>query len=177
MRGKDSGRPLVSNKFFYLILFLLILLAVSFLVLAYGTNNPAVFGHSRGEIGGVAGEAVLLDNSGSFSISGSGTWNVNSPPFSTALVSPNASEVLMTFHLVDSGLGGGVPLGWTFGIRYPGQSGYKELMLFEKNSPIPLDESSNTLWVPFDSNGLLEYGVLNEDPDATLRAFILGYRE
>jgi hypothetical protein len=51
MKGvKNLMGARVSNKLFYLVLVFVVLLAANLTVLAYGTTDPDVFGHSGGEL-------------------------------------------------------------------------------------------------------------------------------
>ena len=54
----------LQKKYFFAILSAAVILAAVFGVYAYGTSNPAVFGHSAGEIeGGAGGGYVICDDS------------------------------------------------------------------------------------------------------------------
>lgn len=95
-------RVKMSNKSFYSLIAILLLFGIS-IAIAYGTNNPQVFGHSIGEIDGIptcTNSQVLNKNSSGWNCvnagSGGYTWTSGvTPQSATNPSAPNPREQVL----------------------------------------------------------------------------------
>lgn len=176
MKKGKSKRPFVSNKFFYLAVVFLVLLFVSLGVLAYGTNDPAVLGHSAGEIEGVAGEAVILTPVKDLSPGGillvSTTLTVDVATISE--IPDDAKELLFLVAAHPTTEDNGA-------LVYYGYSGtINRLLLFADEGLTGSDGLSNTelVWLPL-QGGKIDFRfepMSGATPSASFNLVVQGYR-